>query len=276
MKAFIIFFALICFSLTTCYAAGLNEDVDAFAKDSPQGFVNFCWSAAGFYQQAGNFQKALDWADRILKAQPKNYQMQFYKAQLLFALNKDSDCQKLLEAIENTAELKDTPLLVSGRGLLYESYKRKGSLKNKEKELEGKLKAPLLGQAKKVELDTYQRLFVMYRVSMSFDKTVELAKKAKEAYPGESSFILASAYAYDRKSKNKEALNEYKAYDKKFPNNLAVLSRIVDLEIASGLFDEASAKLNEIEKTFFANPQILAQAKNYRDLIARSKQKQKK
>ena len=172
--------------------------------------------------------------------------------------------------MENTAELKDTPLLVSGRGLLYESYKRQGALGNKEKELEAKLKA------KKVELDAYRRLLVMYRISESFDKTTELAKKAQKAYPDESSFILASAYAYDRKGKNKEALNEYKAYDKKFSNNLAVLSRIVGLEIASGLLNEAGAKLNEIEKTFAANPQILAQAKNYRDSIAAMKQKQKK
>lgn len=275
MKVFIICFALICFSFTSCYAATLSEDVDAFAKDSPQGFAAFCWQAAGFYQQAGNFQKALGWAERVLKLEPQNYQAQFYKAQLLFSLNKNSECRKLLEAMETEEELKDTALLVSCRLLLYETYKRQAALENKEKELEAKLRAPLLGQAKKVELDIYRRLLVMYRVSEGFDKTIELANKAQKAYPEESSFILARAYGYDRKGRNKDALKEYKAYDKKFPNNLTVLSRIIDLEIALKLFDEAGAKLDEIEKTFAANPQILAQAKNYRSAIASAKGKGK-
>lgn len=281
--------------------AAMADDLQSFAKDNPQGYVNFCSSIAAFYQQKSDFTKALAWTDRILQAQPQNIQAHLYKSQLLFSLGHYEECEKILEAFEASPQLKDSPALVGLRGLLYQSYKASKKLEDKEKEIEKKLKD------KEVDIDTYRQAFMMYRASESYDKTIKLAEKAIEAYPAESSFKFALAYAYDRKDKIDAAIGEYKTIIAAYPNNLNAYNllfvmlkekkrlsdayalwgdfiksdpnnaykrfQLVDILYNMDKLDEADAELNAIQQLYPANPQLLAQISGYRNWIAEAKNK---
>lgn len=249
---------------TAAFAGTFTEDIQVFAKDNPQGFVEFCRRVAAFYQQKGEFDQALSWTDRILRIQPNNLKMYLYKAQLLFAQGRFEDCEKILEPMEKNPSFAKSPALVSVRQLLYKSYNASGKLKEKEKALEKSLRGK---RADKADIDTYRQLFMMYRASGSFDKTIKVSRKAIKLYPEESSFRIALAYAYESKGKKKKALNEYKKALEKFPDNLLVSFRIVDLDIELKLYDEANKYLDMVQSKFGKNTKILSQVRKYRQGI---------
>lgn len=317
--------------------AVMADDLQSFEKDNPQGYVNFCSSTAAFYQQKADFAKALTWTDRILQAQPQNIQALLYKSQLLFSLDRYEECEKILEAFEASPQLKDSPVLVGLRGLLYKSYKASKKLADKEKELEAELKAEEIASSRDTKppggviasdveakpeqipslrgaaeprrsnLDTYRQLFMMYRTSESYDKTIKLAEKAIGAHPAESSFKFALAYACDRKDKIDAAIGEYKTIIAAYPDNLNAYNllfimlkekkrlndaralwgdfiksdpnnayrrfQLVDILYNMDKLDEADAELNAIGQLYPANPQFLAQINGYRNWIAEAKNK---
>jgi len=293
-------------TISIAQAGSLSGDIEQFSKDNPQGFSAVCRNIASYYHKKGNLTRALDWTERILAIQPQNYQVQFYKAQLLFSLKRHSQCEKLLKKLEGKSQLKNSPLLVSVRNLLYKTYKQAKKLPREQKQIEKKLKA------RKVDLDTYRQAFMMFRVSENYKKTIKYAKKAIKAYPQESSFRFALAYAYEQKNKIKAARREYKALIKKHPDNLNAYNlllnmlkekkrlkearalwedfvqkdkqnlykqwQLVDILYTMGQLDAATVQLDLIQKTHPNNPQVLRQVKRYRQSIQtqRKKQPQKK
>jgi len=262
-----IFTALGCGNSKPAPDSSACRDLDAYTKDNPQGYISLCWQAAGFYQQQQDFLKALAWTEQVLALQPQDQQAQLYKAQLLFALGRNEECQKMLEKLENDPALKDSPLLVSARGLLYQSYKNTGRLKAEESAVEKKLKA------KKIDIDTYRRALMIMRAEGDFDRIIETAQKAAKAFPDESSFRIALGYAYEMKGKAQAALKVYSQASDKFPENLSISSRIVELNMKEGRFKEAEAELTRVQKLYLADPRVLAQIQNYRTAIAAEQQK---
>jgi len=299
----VVFFMQFGANTSILQAATLCEDIKQFSKESKEGAVELFRSMASYYRNQGDFAKAIDWTDRVIKLQPKNYQMQFYKGQLLFALQRYKQCEKVLKRLEGRSELTESPLLVSVRTLLYQAYKAQGKISKEEKRIEKKLKK------KKVDLDTYRQAFVLFRVSENYAKTIEYAKKAVKAYPEESSFGLALAYAHEKNGEIKEAIREYRALIKKFPDNprgyellLDLLKRdnqfklaqklwqgfvsrskdnpyrrlqLVDILYTAGELDHAKAQLDIMQKTPSNDYQLFLQARYYRALIEQQRGKDK-
>ena len=209
----------------------------------------------------------------------------------------------MLKKLESDPQLKNSPFLVTVRNLLYETYKKAKKLSQKRKEIEKKLKA------KEVDLDTYRQAFMIFRVAEQYSKTVKYAKQAIEAYPEESSFGFALAYAYERKRKTGKALDAYKdliekypnnpqAYNlllnmlkekkllkkapelweefiKKDPNNLYKRFQLVDILYSLGKFDDTAIQLGLIQRAYPNNRQILMRLKSYWDGIQKQKSKAK-
>ena len=266
LLSIIVSLALICV-ITTARAADICDDINAFSKDNPSAYAGLCQSIAGFYQQKSDFVKALAWVERALTAQPQNLALQFYKSQILYTLGRYPACEGLLEKLNSNPALKDSPLLVSVRMLLYQEYKATDKLAAKQKAVEKKLKA------KKVDTDTYRQALLMLRASGSFDKIIDVAKKASKAFAQESSFRIALAYAYEAKGNTKAALKEYKSSSGKFPDNLIISSRIIELNIKDSRFKDAEAELNRVQKLYAKDPQVLTQVERYRAVIGQMKAK---
>jgi tetratricopeptide (TPR) repeat protein len=205
------------------FADSFTEDIQVFAKDNPQGFIEFCRSVVVFYQQKQDLDRALSWAERICRMQPNNLQMHYLKAELNFNLGNFEDCEMTLEALERNPSFQNNPLLVSVRQLLYKSYHSSGKLRQKQKQLSEELKV------KQADIDTYRRLLMMYRTSESFKQVIKVAKQAIQAYPDESSFRMALAYAYQQKGKIKEAIAEYKALIERQPQHATAYNLLFDM-----------------------------------------------
>jgi len=284
------------------HAGTLSEDVEQFRKENPAGFAALCRNIAAYYHKKGDLERTLAWTERILELQPENYQTQVYKAQLLFGIKRYAECEALLKDVEGKELLKESPLLVTVRNLLYRAYKAQDKLSGQERRIEKKLKA------RKVDADTYRQAFMMFRISEDYDKTIKYAKKAVRAYPDESSFRFALAYAYEKQGKVKAAIKEYRAlidkhpanvnaynqllnmlkenkrlkearklwvrYVKKDEKNLYKRFQLVDILSTAGNFDDALAQLDLIQKAHPNNPQVLTRVKRYRDSIVQKKQTQ--
>jgi len=288
-------------SASASQADSLCKDIEQFSKDSGEYSAELFGSLAVYYHNKGDFAKALDWTERIIRRQPDNYQMQLYKAQLLFALGRYKECEKVLKTIESRKQIADSPLLVSVRTLLYQAYKAQGRISKEEKRIENKLKK------KKVSLDDFRQAFVLFRISENYPKTIEYAKKAIKAYPKESSFRLALAYAYEKKAEVKQAISEYRELIKKFPDNpsgyellLNLFKRenqlkqaeklwrgfvskgtdnayrrlqLVDILYTAGNFDAAAAQLDIMQKAPSNDYQVFMLVRYYRSLIEQQRGK---
>ncbi|MCX5711468.1 MAG: hypothetical protein NTY47_00115 [Candidatus Omnitrophica bacterium] len=218
---------------TKANAAALSDDINTFAKDNPQGFSTICWSIAAYYQRKDDLAKALEWTDRVLKISPENAPALFYKSQLQYNLSRFKDCVVTLEKLNASAELKSSPLLVSVRALLYQTYLKTGKLDSIEKDFDQKLKA------KNIDADTYRQILMMYRVSQNYKKIVDISKRAIKDYSSETMFSLALAYAYEKSGKINESIKEYKGLIQRQSGNTTALALLFDLLKENKKWDEA-------------------------------------
>ena len=299
----VIFVLLFAINSSLSLAGTLSEDVEQFFRENPAGFAAVCRNIAAYYHKQASWEKALGWTERILAVQPRNYPALIYKAQLLFSLGRYDQTEQLLKRLEAEPQLKNSPLLVSVRNLLYQTYKKAKKLSQKQKEIRKKLKA------KKIDLDTYRQAFMVFRAAEDYNEVIKYAKKAIEAYPEESSFGFALAYAYGQKNKIGRALDAYNDLIKKYPNNPRPYDLLLNLLKEKKLLKKArklwedfvsqdpknlykrfqlvdilytlkdkpalSAQLDFIQRDYSSNRQVLTQVMRYRQAIQAEKQKGK-